>query len=86
MSQPLNIRNVDDNTITRLTEQAAAEGVSLSEWVRQCLDQAAALMSPAEFAAKPHALTAKTMSSEEFAAYYDARLHKRRYTPQPKAG
>ena len=85
MSQPLNIRNVDDKTMARLTEQAAAEGLTVSEWVRQLLDQSAVLLSPAELAAKRHSLASRTVSSEEFAEYYDARLHRRPYQRKPQA-
>ncbi len=85
MSQPLNIRNVDDGTVARLAEQATAEGVSLSEWVRQLLDRAATLLSPGELAAKRTTLAATAQPPDEFAAYYEARLHRRPYQ-KPKAG
>jgi plasmid stability protein len=84
MSQPLNIRNVDEATIIRLGEQAAAEGVSLSEWVRQLLDRSATLLSPAELAARRTTLAATAQPPDEFARYYEARMHRRPYV-KPKA-
>ena len=78
MVQQLNVRNVEDVTMTRLTEQAQAEGVTLSEWVRQLLDRAAALLSPAELAARRHELAPHATSADAFAEYYEARLHGRR--------
>ena len=77
MVQQLNVRNVGDVTMTRLTEQAQAEGVTLSEWVRQLLDRAAALLSPVELAARRHELAPHAPSADAFAEYYEARLHGR---------
>ena len=33
----VNVRGLDDAVLARLREQAAAEGVSLSEWIRSAL-------------------------------------------------
>lgn len=84
--QPLNIRNVDDATMVRLAEQAAVEGVTVSEWIRQILDRAAVMLSPGELATKRHSIAAHAMAPDEFAAYYDARLHRRPFERRPKAG
>lgn len=78
MSSTLNVRNVEDRTMARLAEQAVAEGVTLSEWVRQLLDRAASLLSPSELAARRVELAATAATTDEFEAYYAARLHRGR--------
>jgi plasmid stability protein len=73
----LNVRNLDDATATRLAEQAETEGVSVSEWVRQVLNRAASLASPAELSARRDVNVQTAMSVEEFDHYYAKRLRRR---------
>jgi acyl-CoA synthetase (NDP forming) len=74
----LNVRGVDETVLERLRQQAAAEGVSLSEWVRTALAERAELPTSAELVARRAARAGKAQSAEEFAAYYRKRLHRRR--------
>ena len=74
----LNVRGVDERVIARLREQAAAEGVSVSEWVRAALADRAELPTAAELAARRAARISEAQPREEFAAYYRERLHRRR--------
>jgi len=74
----LNVRNVDDAVLERLRQQAAAEGVSLSEWVRAALTDRAELPTVAELAARRAARAETAQSAEEFSTYYRERLHRRR--------
>ena len=74
----VNVRNVPDEVVERLREQAVAEGVSLSEWVRQVLGDRATLPSPAELAARRRALAEVAQAPGEFARYYRSRLRRRR--------
>ena len=48
----LNVKNVDPAVVARLAEQAAAEGMSQQEWLRQTLARTAARLSPAELLAQ----------------------------------
>ena len=73
----LNVRGVNETVLARLREQAAAEGVSVSEWIRTALADRAELPTPAELAARRAARAGEGQSREEFAAYYRARLHRR---------
>jgi hypothetical protein len=73
----LNVRNLDKATAERLAAQADAEGVSLSEWVRQSLDRVAALATPAELLARRAVNLESAMPAEEFDEYYAQRLHRR---------
>ena len=45
----IHIRDLDDDVQRRLVEQADAEGVSFSEWVRSALTARARVPSAAEF-------------------------------------
>jgi hypothetical protein len=74
----LNIRGVDEAVLARLREQAAAEGVSLSEWVRVALAERAELPTVAELAARRAAREGSPQSRDEFAEYYRHRLRRRR--------
>jgi hypothetical protein len=60
----VNIKNLDPAVISRLAEQAAAEGMSQQEWLRQTLRRTAARLSPAELVARRAELT--PMTDEEF--------------------
>lgn len=73
----LNVRNLDEKTAARLAEQAEAEGVSLSEWVRQNLDRVAVLSSPAELLARRTVNLESAMPADEFDRYYARRLRRR---------
>jgi antitoxin FitA-like protein len=74
----LNVRSVDETVLARLREQAAVEGVSLSEWIRTALAERAELPTAGELAARRAARAGEGQSREEFAAYYRERLHRRR--------
>lgn len=76
----VNVRGLDDAVLARLREQAAVEGVSLSEWIRSALADRAELPTAAELAARRSARTAEAQSRDDFAAYYRERLHRRRAT------
>jgi hypothetical protein len=56
----LNVKNVDPGVVARLAEQAAAEGLSQQEWLRQTLARTAARLSPAELLAQRVARTPMT--------------------------
>lgn len=73
----LNVRNLESATADRLSEQAEAEGVSLSEWVRQSLNRIAALASPAELMARREINLEAAMPADEFERYYSERLTRR---------
>lgn len=62
----INIKNVDPELVGRLAEQAAAEGLSQQEWLRQVLRRTAARLSPAELMARRE--TVSPMTEAEFAA------------------
>jgi len=74
----VNVRGVDETVLARLRDQAAAEGVSLSEWIRSALADRAELPTAAELAARRAARVGEGQSREEFALYYRDRLHRRR--------
>ncbi len=46
----MNIEDLDDDVARRLTEQAAAAGLSVQQYLRQELTRIASRRSPAEFA------------------------------------
>jgi plasmid stability protein len=73
----LNVRAVPDDVVERLREQATAEGVSMSEWVRVALADRAALPTAVELSARREALSADAQSRDEFDRYYRTRLHRR---------
>jgi hypothetical protein len=62
----VNVKNLDPEVVARLAEQAAAEGVSQQEWIRQALRRTAARLSPAELVAQRSAVS--PMNDAEFAA------------------
>ena len=73
----VNVRAVPDDVVERLREQAAAEGVSMSEWIRLALADRAALPTAAELAARRDALAGSVQARDEFDVYYRTRLHRR---------
>ena len=62
----LNVKNIDRAVVARLAEQAAAEGMSQQEWLRQTLTRTAARLSPAELVARRADVA--PMTDEEFTA------------------
>jgi hypothetical protein len=60
----LNIKNVDPAVAARLAEQAAAEGMSQQEWLRQTLSRTAARLSPTELVSQRAGLA--PMTDKEF--------------------
>jgi plasmid stability protein len=73
----VNVRNVPEAVLERLRQQADAEGVSLSEWVRMALSDRAELPTAAELAASRSARAKDAQPSEEFATFYRRRLRRR---------
>ncbi|MGH9184849.1 MAG: FitA-like ribbon-helix-helix domain-containing protein [Acidimicrobiales bacterium] len=73
----LNVRNVPDDVLARLRDQASQEGVSLSEWVRMALADRAATPTAAELVARRQRLGHNAQPREEFDRYYRARLRHR---------
>jgi plasmid stability protein len=73
----VNVRAVPDDVVARLREQAAAEGVSMSEWIRLALADRAALPTTAELAARRAGLTESAQPRDEFDVWYRQRLHRR---------
>jgi hypothetical protein len=62
----VNVKNLDPAVVARLAEQAAAEGMSQQEWLRQVLGRTASRLSPAELTARREVVS--PMSEDEFAA------------------
>jgi hypothetical protein len=60
----VNVKGLDSDIVARLAEQAAAEGMSQQEWIRQVLRRTAARLSPAELVARR--LTGSPMADQEF--------------------
>ena len=44
----VNVKGLEPEVVARLAEQAAAEGVSAQEWMREALRRTAALLTPHE--------------------------------------
>ena len=61
----VNVKGLEPEVVARLSEQAAAEGLSQQEWVRQVLRRTAARLSPAELLSVRATVT--PMSEAEFA-------------------
>lgn len=61
----LNVKNLEPEVLDRLAEQAATEGLSQQEWIRQVLRRTAARLSPAELVAQRTATS--PMSERDFA-------------------
>lgn len=58
------MKNLEAEVVKRLAEQAAAEGMSQQEWLRQVLRRTAGRLSPAELLAQRASLS--PMSAQEF--------------------
>jgi Ribbon-helix-helix protein, copG family len=72
----VNVKNLDADVVARLAEQAAAEGMSQQEWLRQALRRTAGRLSPAELAHQRDSVN--PMSDDEFAAVRHAVADRRR--------
>jgi plasmid stability protein len=73
----LSVRNVPDGVIERLRAQAAAEGVSVSEWIRRALTDRASLPTGAELAEVRRRNEKRAQGARDFDRYYQARLRRR---------
>lgn len=62
----VNVKSLEPEVVARLAEQAAAEGMSQQEWLRQILRRTADRLSPAELLAQR--ASSNPMSEKEFAA------------------
>lgn len=62
----VNVKRLESEVVARLAEQAAAEGMSQQEWLRQILRRTAARLSPAELLEQR--ASSNPMSDKEFAA------------------
>ena len=60
----INIKGLEPGVAERLAEQAAAEGLSQQEWLRQVLRRTAGRLSPAELLAQRGAV--QPMTDAEF--------------------
>lgn len=60
----INVKNIPAEVAERLTEQAAAEGMSQQQWIRQVLRRAAGRLSPSELVRQRASLT--PMGEAEF--------------------
>jgi Ribbon-helix-helix protein, copG family len=74
----LNIRAVPEDVVLRLQEQARADGVSMSEFIRQTLFERASRATAAEVAASRSRREPTIDSRADFDSFYTARLHRRR--------
>jgi hypothetical protein len=72
----VNVKNVEPEVLDRLAAQAAAEGMSQQEWIRQVLRRTAARLSPAELLSQRQALS--PMSEAEFGALQERVASSRR--------
>jgi hypothetical protein len=72
----VNVKGIEPEVVARLAEQAAAEGMSQQEWVRQLLRRTAARLSPAELLAQRASVT--PMSDAEFTALRKRTVQRRR--------
>ena len=61
----VNVKNLEPDVVARLAEQAAAEGMSQQEWMRQVLRRTAARFSPAELLVQRE--LSEPMSDADFA-------------------
>lgn len=61
----LNVKGLEADVVQRLAQQAAAEGVSQQEWIRQVLRRTAQRLSPAELVVR-RSQSAAPMTEAEF--------------------
>jgi plasmid stability protein len=62
----LTIKNVDDETASRLAQKADLEGLSTQEYVRRLLSKDAATTSPTELVRRQLAARADALSGAEY--------------------
>jgi hypothetical protein len=74
----VNVKGLEPDVVARLAEQAAAEGMSQQEWIRQALRRTAARLSPAELADRHSAAT--PMTNQEFSVVRKKAAARRRAT------
>lgn len=79
----VNVKNLEPEVVARLAVQAAAEGVSQQEWIRQVLRRTAARPSSAELVAQRSAV--EPMTDAEFAAVRE-QVHARRQATVERLG
>lgn len=60
----VNVKGVEPEVAERLSQQAAAEGLSQQEWIRQILRRTASRLSPAELLA--HRAATEPMTEADF--------------------
>lgn len=72
----VNVKGLEPAVLARLAEQAATEGMSQQEWLRQVLRRTAARLSPAELVAQRTTLT--PMTDTEFTRVRKAVAERRR--------
>ena len=72
----VNVKGLEPAVLARLAEQAAIEGMSQQEWLRQVLRRTAARLSPAELVAQRATLT--PMTNQEFTCIRTAVATRRR--------
>jgi hypothetical protein len=56
----VNLKGLEPQLVARLSEQAAIEGMSAQEWMRQALRRTAALLTPTELLTQAEGRTAVT--------------------------
>ena len=76
VSMDVNVKGLEPDIVARLAEQAAAEGMSQQEWIRQALRRTAARLSPAELVARRSA--GSPMTDQEFSALRKKAASRRR--------
>lgn len=76
----LNVKGLEPEVVARLSEQAAAEGLSQQQWVRQVLRRTAARLSPAELLAERG--TVAPMSEADFIQLQKRVVARRRASAQ----
>lgn len=79
----VNVKGLEPEVAERLSQQAAAEGLSQQEWIRQILRRTASRLSPAELLAQR--AVAKPMSEAEFDKVR-AQVARRRRTTVERVG
>ena len=72
----VNVKGLEPEVAERLAQQAAAEGLSQQEWIRQVLRRTAGRLSPAELVAQRKSL--EPMSEDEFKKIQAAVARRRR--------
>ena len=74
----INVRSLPDEVVARLQSQAAAAGLSMSEFIRQALVDRAQRLTTEEIAEMRAARRPSEESRRTFDDFYSARLNRRR--------